>query len=202
MFRLNEHTKKEDLDSITAPLIAGYDMGIISEAGCAAVADPGALLVERAHTLGVRVAPLVGPCSMILALMGSGLSGQSFAFHGYLPVEKEDRRLALINLERRSRENDESQIFIETPYRNQKLFQEILESCDGQTRLCIGMNLTLPGEFLLTRSVADWRKEQINLGKDPAVFVLQGSPLLGPRTISDRSSSSGEGPKRGERPLK
>lgn len=154
------------------PLREGRSMGLLSEAGCPAIADPGAALVEVAHREGLRVVPLIGPSCIILALMASGLEGQRFAFCGYLPREAEDRKSRIRELERRSRKEQETQIFIETPYRSDALFAALLEWCSPQTRVCVAADLTLPNETIATRSVAQWRRAQPALGRRPAVFLL------------------------------
>lgn len=143
---LDEHTTEAKLAELLAPLLAGRDCGLLSEAGCPAVADPGAGLIRLAHANGVRVVPLVGPSSVLLALMASGLNGQRFAFHGYLPVDQERRRVKLVELERDSLREDCTQIFIEAPYRNQSLLQAVLETCRGDTLLCLATELTLSTE--------------------------------------------------------
>ncbi|MDR2093277.1 MAG: SAM-dependent methyltransferase [Azoarcus sp.] len=161
------------LDALLAPALAGEDIGLMSDAGCPAVADPGAKLVARAHALGLRVAPLVGPSSILLGLMGSGLNGQSFAFHGYLPVADEARNRQLRNLEDESRRLGRTQIFIETPYRNERLFAALLRVCQPRTRLCVARDLAAPGEYLRTLAIADWRKTPPPiLAKRPALFLL------------------------------
>jgi 16S rRNA (cytidine1402-2'-O)-methyltransferase len=159
-------------ESLLQPLREGRSMGLLSEAGCPAIADPGAALVEAAHREGLRVVPLIGPSCIILALMASGLEGQRFAFCGYLPREAEDRKSRIRELERRSRKEQETQIFIETPYRSDALFAALLESCSPQTRVCVAADLTLPNETIATRSVAQWRRAQPALGRRPAVFLL------------------------------
>ncbi|MDH5536131.1 MAG: SAM-dependent methyltransferase [Betaproteobacteria bacterium] len=173
---LDEHTADDQLDALLAPLLADCDCGLLSEAGCPAVADPGAGLIRRAHANGVRVVPLVGPSALLLALMGSGMNGQRFAFHGYLPVAREERRRKLVELERRSGEQDATQIFIETPYRNTALLQAVLEACRDDTLLCIAADLTLPDEFLRTWPVGAWRSQSPDLGRRPAVFLLYRLP--------------------------
>ncbi len=181
LLELSEHTPAAGLDALLAPLLAGRDVGLISEAGCPAVADPGANLVRLAHRKHIRVVPLVGPSSIMLALMASGLNGQRFAFHGYLPVDKAERRKKLAELEAVSRRRDETEIFIETPYRNQALLEAIAEACHEDTALCIARELTTAGERIETRSVAQWRKALPELGKQPAVFLLYaGSGKVGP----------------------
>ncbi len=162
-----------DAAVLLAPLRAGRPLGVISEAGCPAVADPGAALVAAAHAEGFRVIPLVGPSAVLLALMASGLEGQRFAFCGYLPREKQERAERIRALERRSRTERETQIFIETPYRNEALLQALLEVCDAATRLCIAVDLTLASEEIAMRTVAQWRRTHTAVGRRPAVFLLQ-----------------------------
>ena len=154
-----------------APLRAQRSLGLLSEAGCPAIADPGARIVEAAHAEGFRVVPLVGPSSIVLALMASGLEGQRFAFCGYLPREDAERKKRIRELEARSRKEKETEIFIETPYRNDVLLAALLEACKPDTRLCVAADLTLPAETTTTKRVADWRKTPI--GRRPAVFLLQ-----------------------------
>ncbi|MDR2926213.1 MAG: SAM-dependent methyltransferase [Azoarcus sp.] len=161
------------LDALLAPALAGKDVGLMSDAGCPAVADPGARLVARAHALGVRVVPLVGPSSILLGLMGSGLDGQNFAFHGYLPTAKDARDRRLRMLEDESRQIKRTQIFIETPYRNEHLFAALLRVCRPATRLCIARELATANEYLRTLAVADWRKKPPPaLAKRPTLFLL------------------------------
>jgi len=169
---LNEHTPAGDVARLLNPLREGRPLGLLSEAGCPAIADPGAALVEAAHAAGFRVVPLVGPSAITLALMASGLEGQRFAFCGYLPREAAQRRQRIKQLEQRSRREHETEIFIETPYRNDALLDALLETCAPGTRLCIAADLTRPGESIRTRAVADWRRSRPSLGKRPAVFML------------------------------
>jgi 16S rRNA (cytidine1402-2'-O)-methyltransferase len=161
-----------DAAALLAPLRAGRSLGVISEAGCPGVADPGQALVAAAHAAGYRVVPLVGPSSLLLALMASGLEGQRFAFRGYLPRDATARAQRIRELERASREARETQIFIETPYRNDALLATLLECCAPATRLCVAVDLTLPGEDIATRSVAQWRRARTAIGRRPAVFLL------------------------------
>ena len=156
---------------LLAPLRAGRSLGLLSDAGCPAIADPGATLVEAAHREGFRVVPLVGPSSIVLALMASGLEGQRFAFCGYLPREAPERHRRIRELEQRSRREKQTEIFIETPYRNDALFSALLETCSPATRLCVAADLTLPGESIRTRAVRQW-KGSAGPGKRPAVFLL------------------------------
>ena len=151
----------------------GISLGLVSEAGCPAIADPGAALVEAAHATGIRVVPLVGPSSIALALMASGLEGQRFAFCGYLPREPEARRRRIRELEARSRRERETQIFIETPYRNEALLAALLRTAADSTRLCVAADLTLPGEQIQTHAMPRWRSLHLEIGKRPAVFLLQ-----------------------------
>ena len=161
------------LDALLAPALAGADLGLLSDAGCPAVADPGARLVARAHALGIRVVPLVGPSSILLGLMGSGLNGQSFAFHGYLPVAEGERDAALRTLEDESRRLGRTQIFIETPYRNERMFEALLRTLKPETRLCVACELNTAGELLLTRLVREWKKAaRPALARRPALFLL------------------------------
>jgi len=162
-----------EFDTLLAPALEGQDIGLMSDAGCPAVADPGARLVARAHALGIRVAPLVGPSSILLGLMGSGLNGQSFAFHGYLPVNETERDTTLRALEDESRKLGRTQIFIETPYRNERMFDALLKMLKPDTRVCVACDLSTAGELLQTRSVRDWKKaERPTLAKRPSLFLL------------------------------
>lgn len=170
---LNEHTRPEVLEHLLDPLRAGHDVGLLSEAGCPAVADPGANLVARAQREGIRVVPLVGPSSLLLALMASGLNGQRFAFHGYLPAKDVDRNKTLRELESESRQRQMTQLFIETPYRNHAMFDAILRSCQPATRLCVATDLSLPSESVRTHTVANWKTQTPpDLERRPTVFLL------------------------------
>lgn len=175
LLELNEHTTAEALPELLAPLLNGQDVGLLSEAGCPAVADPGAALVRLAHQHGIQVVPLVGPSAILLALMASGLNGQRFCFHGYLPVAQDLRNQKILQLEKHSREQDETQIFIETPYRNLRLLEALLQHCHPQTHLCVARNLTLVDEHISTRTIGEWRQNGLpDIHKQPAVFLLQG----------------------------
>ncbi|KAB2927037.1 MAG: SAM-dependent methyltransferase [Dechloromonas sp.] len=170
---LNEHTRDSELEQLLAPLLAGHDVGLLSEAGCPAVADPGANLVALAQCKNIRVVPLIGPSSLLLALMASGLNGQRFAFQGYLPTKEGERRKALSELEAESRKRQQTQLFIETPYRNRAMFDAILLTCQPATRLCVATDLTLPGESVLTRTIGEWKKRTPpDLERRPTVFLL------------------------------
>jgi 16S rRNA (cytidine1402-2'-O)-methyltransferase len=173
---LDEHTQAPDVQALLAPLLAGKDVGLISEAGCPAVADPGANLVRLAHQRGIRVVPLVGPSSILLALMASGLPGQRFIFHGYLPVDKTERKKKLLELEQAARTRDETQIFIETPYRNRQMLEAIVDSCGAATALCVATDVTLATEEIHTRTIAEWKNALPEIDKRPAVFLLH-APL-------------------------
>jgi 16S rRNA (cytidine1402-2'-O)-methyltransferase len=167
---LNLQVLNGDSTRLLVPLREGRPLGLLSEAGCPAIADPGAALVEAAHLEGFRVVPLVGPSSILLALMASGLEGQRFAFCGYLPRDAAERKRKIRELEDRSRRERETQIFIETPYRNEAMLAALLESCSPATRLCVAADLTLPSESIVTQPIARWRRTTI--GRRPAVFVL------------------------------
>ncbi|WP_374682074.1 SAM-dependent methyltransferase [Accumulibacter sp.] len=171
---LNEHTPASELTALLAPLLNGNDVGLISEAGCPAVADPGAALVALAQQEGIQVVPMVGPSSILLALMGSGLSGQSFVFHGYLPSTPGEREKRLRELEKESRRGQQTQIFIETPYRNQQLLESVLKTCARETRVCIATDLTLESEQITTRRVGAWQRQSLpKINRRPTVFLLQ-----------------------------
>ena len=167
---IEQSLSNEDVDALLAPLLSGRDAGVVSEAGNPGVADPGAQIVRRAHELGLRVVPLVGPSSILLALAASGLEGQRFAFHGYLPVEAAQLARRLKELEEQSRRRAETQIFIETPYRNDRLLRSIIETCRPATRLCVASDLTLATETIRTRRVHEWSDTLI--GKRPSVFLI------------------------------
>jgi 16S rRNA (cytidine1402-2'-O)-methyltransferase len=169
---LNEHSDPARVNELLQPLREGRDLGLISEAGCPAIADPGAALVEAAHAEGFRVVPLVGPSSITLALMASGLEGQRFAFCGYLPRDAAQRTRRIRELETRSRKERETEIFIETPYRNDALLSALVQTCAPQTRLCIAADLTLDSESIRTRTIGEWRRAGAAIGRRPAVFLL------------------------------
>ena len=171
---LNEHTAAgREVEELIAPLLAGRSAGVISEAGVPGVADPGALAVEACHRHGIRVVPLTGPSSIVLAMMASGLNGQSFAFNGYLPVKPPERAQAIRRLERRARSEGQSQMFIEAPYRNAKLMEQLLQGLAPATRLTLAMDLTAPGEFIATRTVEEWRRSRLpEMQKRPAIFIV------------------------------
>ena len=171
-YALNQHTSHEEISTFLKPLIDGNDMGVISEAGCPAIADPGADVVALAQEKQLQVVPLVGPSSILLALMASGFNGQSFAFVGYLPIQPADRSKALKRLENRVFSESQSQIFIETPYRNMKMLEEILSVCQPTTKLCIAADITLETEFIQTKTLKNWKKQLPDLNKRPCIFIL------------------------------
>lgn len=169
---LNKHTEVVDHNEMIKPCLQGINIGLMSEAGCPGVADPGAAIVKLAHEKGIQVVPLVGPSSILLAMMGSGMNGQSFAFNGYLPIDKSDKKSALKNYEKLSHDKNQSQIFIETPYRNNKLLEDFLQTLQPNTHLCIAADITLPTEYIKTLRVADWKKTKIDLHNRPTIFII------------------------------
>lgn len=169
---LNEHTSQEEVERLGELFDGGRDVGLISEAGLPAVADPGAALVALCHRRGIEVVPQVGPSSLMMALMASGLDGQSFAFCGYLPAKTEERHGALKTIEKTSLTMRQTQIFIETPYRNDAMFADLLRTCRPSTRICIAANITMPDAFIRTLTAAEWKKENFIIGKKPCVFLM------------------------------
>ena len=169
---LNEHTRPEEVEGFLNLFAEGRNVGLLSEAGLPAVADPGALLVALCHRHGIGVVPLAGPSSLMMALMASGLNGQSFAFVGYIPAKTDERRAALKALEKRSAAARQTQIIIETPYRNDSLLADMLQTLSGNVLLCIAANLTCPDEYICTRSVARWKERPVTIGKRPCVFLI------------------------------
>ncbi len=173
LFILNKFSEAMELPSYLDPCFKGHHVGILSEAGCPAIADPGADIVRIAHERKIRVIPLVGPSSILLALMASGLNGQNFAFNGYLPIDAQDRKSAIKKFEKHSGDTQQSQIFIETPYRNEKLLSELLKHLKPSTLLCLATDITLPTEFIQTKTVENWKNEELELHKRPTIFVFQ-----------------------------
>ena len=171
-FELNEHTDAATVESYLKLFNNGNDVALISEAGLPAVADPGAQLVALAHRHGIEVIPAVGPSSLMMSLMASGLNGQSFAFCGYIPAKTDERRSKLKLLEKVSSQLKQTQIIIETPYRNDSLFKDMLSTCSPSTRLCIAANITMPDAYIKTKTIAQWKKEEITIGKRPCVFLI------------------------------
>ncbi len=169
---LNKHTEVSEHNAMIKPCLEGVNIGLMSEAGCPGVADPGAAIVKIAHEKGIQVVPLVGPSSILLAMMASGMNGQSFAFNGYLPIDKSDKKSALKNFEKISGDRNQSQIFIETPYRNNKLLEDILSALQPNTHLCIAADITLPTEYIKTLRVVDWKKTKVDLHNRPTIFII------------------------------
>ena len=174
LFPLNKHTAQADKETYLSHCLEGHPMGIISDAGCPAIADPGSEIVRMAHQHEIRVIPLVGPSSILLSLMASGMNGQSFAFNGYLPIDKDERKASLKRLEKRAKEECQSQLFIETPYRNEALLHEMLQVLSPHTSLCVATNVTLPEEGIHTHTIGEWkyRFKELHLEKQPSIFIL------------------------------
>ena len=170
---INKFTTPEEIPSMLDPCLEGFDVGVISDAGCPGIADPGARVVHYAHEKGIRVIPLVGPSSILLGMMASGFNGQNFAFNGYLPIEKDERRVEIKRLEKLSKDYDQSQLFIETPYRNNQMLQSLLETLNSQTRICVACDITLPSEYIKTTTVDQWKKRKVDLHKRPTLFIIQ-----------------------------
>jgi 16S rRNA (cytidine1402-2'-O)-methyltransferase len=169
---LNKHTDVSEHNEMLRPCLDGINIGLMSEAGCPGVADPGAAIVKLAHEKGIQVVPLVGPSSILLAMMASGMNGQSFAFNGYLPIDKSEKKSALKNYEKLSQDKNQSQLFIETPYRNNKLMEDLLQTLNPNTHLCIAADITLPSEYIKTFRVNDWKKVKIDLHNRPTIFII------------------------------
>jgi 16S rRNA (cytidine1402-2'-O)-methyltransferase len=174
-FELNQHTDSRIIEQYLDPISKGFDVGIISEAGCPGIADPGSEVVRFAHIRQIRVIPLVGPSSILLSLMGSGMNGQNFAFIGYIPVKQPERNKVIRDIERRSGMEKQTQILIETPYRNADLLNDLINTLSDQTRLCVACDLTLETEYIRTQSVAQWKQGVPDLHKRPAIFLIEGS---------------------------
>jgi 16S rRNA (cytidine1402-2'-O)-methyltransferase len=170
---LNEHTREQEITSLLKPLLEGNHVGLLSDAGCPGIADPGPEVITRAHQNSIKVVPLSGPSSIVLTIMASGFNGQNFAFNGYLPVDKNARTKRIKELEQLANKHHQAQFFIETPYRNNQMMEDLLLSLQAETRLCVGVNLTSPNEKVVTRTVAEWRKiTKPDLHKIPAVFGI------------------------------
>ena len=172
IYLLDKFTDILEIQNYLDVCAKGVNVGLLSEAGVPAVADPGASIVQLAHQKGISVVPLVGPSSIIMAMMASGLNGQSFAFNGYLPIEKGERKKSIKQLEKLSFDKNQSQIFIETPYRNEKLLEDLKQTLSGQTKLCIAVDITLSTEYIKTMTVNDWKRQKVNLHKRPAIFII------------------------------
>lgn len=171
-YELNKHTNSDEIGNYLYPLTQGQNVGVISEAGCPAIADPGSDVVAIAQKKNYNVVPLVGPSSILLSLMGSGFNGQSFAFHGYLPIDAKDRKQKIEQMETRIFKEHQTQLFIETPYRNEKLVEDLMKFCNQNTKLCIAMNLTCEDEYIKTMPIQNWKKNLPNMNKKPCIFLL------------------------------
>jgi len=171
-FELNKYTQATDLPKFLIPIEQGFDVAVISEAGCPGVADPGADIVKIAHEKNITVMPVVGPSSILLALMASGLNGQNFTFHGYLPVKPHERTRAIASLEKQVKNSQQTQIFIETPYRNNQMVNDLLKTCSPSTLLCVAANITGENEFIATNTIQQWKKSVPDLHKIPAIFLI------------------------------
>ena len=169
---LNKHTEISAHHEFIQPLLNGKNIGLMSESGCPGIADQGAVIVKLAHEKGIQVVPLVGPSSILLALIASGMNGQSFAFNGYLPIDKNDKKQALKMYERLSQEKNQTQLFIETPYRNNKLMEDLLQLLQPSTLLCVACDITLPTEFIKTKAINEWKKEKADLHNRPCIFII------------------------------
>ena len=171
---INKFTLEEEIPAMLNPCLEGFDVGVISDAGCPGIADPGARAVQYAHEKGIKVVPLVGPSSILLAMMASGFNGQNFSFNGYLPIEKSERKAELKRLEKLSKDFDQSQLFIETPYRNNQMLQSLIDNLNPHTRICVACDITLPSEYIKTASVDLWKKIKVDLHKRPTLFIIHG----------------------------
>lgn len=171
-YELNKHTNMEQIESYLQPIANGFNIGVISEAGCPAIADPGADIVAIAQRKKIKVVPLVGPSSILMSLMASGFNGQSFAFHGYLPIEGAERTKKIKQLEQRIYTEQQTQIFIETPYRNTKIVEDLIKNCAPSTKLCIAMNITCDDEYIKTLPIKDWAKRMPDMEKKPCIFLI------------------------------
>jgi 16S rRNA (cytidine1402-2'-O)-methyltransferase len=169
---LNKHTQDSEYKQMIQDCVEGKNVGLMSEAGCPGVADPGAVIVKLAHEKGIQVVPLVGPSSILLAIMASGMNGQSFAFNGYIPIDASEKKAAIKNLEKLSISKNQSQLFIETPYRNNKMLEDILSSLHPETYLCLACDITLPTEYIKTMRVVNWKKAKIDLHNRPTIFII------------------------------
>ena len=171
---INKFTKPQEIPQMLEPCFNGFDVGIISDAGCPGIADPGAAVVEQAHQKGIKVVPLVGPSSILLALMASGFNGQNFAFNGYLPIDKVERKLKIKQLEKKSIVENQSQLFIETPYRNNQMLESLVKNLQNTTDICVACDITLSSQYIRTAPVKQWKRIKVDLHKRPAIFIIQG----------------------------
>ena len=175
LYPLNKFITQEETETYLDQCKAGISMGLFSDAGCPGIADPGSVIVAKAHRLGIQVKPIVGPSSLILAMMSSGMNGQNFAFNGYLPIEKKKRRQAIIKFEKKAIKDNQAQLFIETPYRSDSLLNELLKVLLSNTLLCVGCDLSLKNEYIKTLTISQWKNEKANLNKRPCIFIIEGS---------------------------
>lgn len=171
--QINKFTNESEIPEMLVPCFEGNDIGVVSDAGCPGIADPGALIVEQAHIKGIKVVPLVGPSSILLAMMASGFNGQNFAFNGYVPIDKRERKIELKRLEKLSLEYNQSQSFIETPYRNNQMLESLKVALHPQTKLCVACDITLPSEYIRTYTIEEWKKIKVDLHKRPTLFIIQ-----------------------------
>ncbi|GEQ86670.1 S-adenosylmethionine-dependent methyltransferase [Patiriisocius marinistellae] len=170
---INKFTNPEDIPTMLQPCLEGHDVGVISDAGCPGIADPGADVVSHAHLKGIKVVPLVGPSSILMAMMASGFNGQNFAFNGYLPIDKGERKNEIKKLEKRSQQENQSQLFIETPYRNNQMLESLHNTLQGNTRICVACDITLPTEYIRTATATEWKRIKVDLHKRPTLFIIQ-----------------------------
>ena len=175
LYPLNKFITQEETETYLDQCEAGVSMGLFSDAGCPGIADPGSVIVAKAHRLGIQVKPIVGHSSVILAIMSSGMNGQNFAFNGYLPIEKKKRRQAIIKFEKKAIKDNQAQLFIETPYRSDSLLNELLKVLLSNTLLCVGCDLSLKNEYIKTLTISQWKNEKANLNKRPCIFIIEGS---------------------------
>jgi len=175
LYPLNKFITQEETETYLDQCKAGISMGLFSDAGCPGIADPGSIIVAKAHRLGIQVKPIVGPSSLILAMMSSGMNGQNFAFNGYLPIEQKKRRQAIIKFEKKAIKDNQAQLFIETPYRSDSLLKELLKVLLSNTLLCVGCDLSLQNEYIKTLTISQWRNEKTDLNKRPCIFIIEGS---------------------------
>ena len=175
LYPLNKFITQEETETYLDQCKAGISMGLFSDAGCPGIADPGSVIVAKAHRLGIQVKPIVGPSSLILAMMSSGMNGQNFAFNGYLPIEQKKRRQAIIKFEKKAIKDNQAQLFIETPYRSDSLLKELLKVLLSNTLLCVGCDLSLKNEYIKTLTISQWKNEKADLNKRPCIFIIEGS---------------------------
>lgn len=174
LYPLNKFITQEETETYLDQCKAGISMGLFSDAGCPGIADPGSVIVAKAHRLGIQVKPIVGPSSLILAMMSSGMNGQNFAFNGYLPIEQKKRRQAIIKFEKKAIKDNQAQLFIETPYRSDSLLKELLKVLLSNTLLCVSCDLTLQNEYIKTLTISQWKNEKAKLNKRPCIFIIEG----------------------------